>query len=112
MSINHLTAVYLEYAHKIRNYRLLFGNPIFTKTEKFFYNKIHQEVSYFKPGEIFCLDLFNRNEYGSTYWSLYVLRSLQPGVKGEVVPRVSPAVQVLIEAKGCLLYTSPSPRDS
>ena len=50
MSINHLTAVYLEYAHKIRNYRLLFGNPIFTKTEKFFYNKIQQEVSYFKPG--------------------------------------------------------------
>lgn len=83
-----------------KNYRLLFGRPIKTATTEFKYQDITQRVLYFKPGDIFALDLWDRNEYGTTKWSVFVLQAALPGELAVRVPQVKPGAKILLQASG------------
>ena len=56
-----------------------FGNPIRSETFELQYKKITRKVHYFRAGDIFAIDLWDRNEYGTTKWSVYVIQALYLG---------------------------------
>ena len=96
-SLTRFEELYLE-GHK--NYRLLFGKPIKSETTEFKYQDITRRVHYFKPGDIFAIDLWERNEYGTTNWSVFVLQAALPGELAVRIPQVKPAAKILLEASG------------
>lgn len=95
--LTQVEELYLE-GHK--NYRLLFGNPIISEATEFKYQDITRRVNYFKPGDIFAIDLWERNEYGTTNWTVFVLQAALPGEFAVRIPQVKPAAKVLLEAAG------------
>jgi hypothetical protein len=88
------------YLQSQKNYRLLFGKPIKSETTEFKYQEITRRVHYFKPGDIFAIDLWERNDYGTTNWSVFVLQAALPGEFAVRIPQVKPAAKVLLEASG------------
>lgn len=56
--------------------------------------------AYFAPGQIVGLDLWESNDYGTTYWRVFVFKALIPGSTGQTIPHVSPAVHVLLDVQG------------
>jgi hypothetical protein len=97
---NHLTQVEALYEEARLNYRLLFGRPIKWVEKEFCYGKLTRRVAYFRPGQIFALDLWERNQYGTTAWAVYVLQAAGPTELAVKVPQVTPAAKVLLEAIG------------
>jgi len=95
-----LTQVETVYLQGRLNYRLLFGHPVRVVENDFVYGERTRKTSYFQPGEIFALDLWRRNEYGTSAWAVYVLQAAEPGEEAMPVPQVKPAVKVLLEAVG------------
>ena len=57
-------------------------------------------MALFAPGALFGLDIWERNEYGTTRWTFYVLRAGAPGEVVTHVPQVHPGAIVLLEAQG------------
>lgn len=96
----HLTQVETLYSEGHCNYRLLFGHPVKTVEKAFIYGQITKKVAFFKPGDIFALDLWERNEYWIKNWAVYVLQAIKPGQIATCVPQVKPAAKVLLEARG------------
>ena len=82
------------------NYRLLFGYPLRTVEKERQGDLFIKKYSYFKPGDLFALDLWERNAYGTTKWAVYVLQAALPGEMAVRVPLVTPATKVLLEAIG------------
>ncbi|MBN8548237.1 MAG: DUF2840 domain-containing protein [Deltaproteobacteria bacterium] len=95
-----VTRVEELYLEGQKNFRLLFGKPIKSETTEFKYQDITRRVHYFKPGDIFAIDLWERNEYGTTSWSVFVLQAALPGEFAVRIPQVKPAAKVLLEAAG------------
>jgi len=98
-SPDYQTAVALHYLEGRRNYRLLFGHPANLATEDHRYGETH-DIAYFRPGSIFAVDLWDRNEYGTTRWRVYILKA---GTVGEVVdrvPQVRPGAHILLRVEG------------
>jgi hypothetical protein len=80
------------------NYRILFGKP-----RKIAIQNIGQDESswaFFSAGQIFALDLWRCNRYGTIEWAVYVLQSARPGEVIVPVPQVTPGAKVLLEAHG------------
>jgi hypothetical protein len=82
------------------NYRLIFGHPLKVVQQEFEFNRITRKHAFFKPGDIFALDLWDRNAYGTTKWAVYVLQAAGPDEASVPVPQVEPAAKVLVEAVG------------
>lgn len=80
------------------NYRVLFGTPKMIKSQdRQDYKRVYH---YFAPGQIFALDLWRCNEYGTTEWEVYILQAARPQEIIVPVPQVSPGAKVLLEAHG------------
>ena len=99
MNDDYLTRVELDYHREQRNYRLLFGHPV-DMVGKAFRFGVTNQVALFAPGALFGLDLWDRNDYGTTRWTFYVLRAGAPGEVVNQVPQVHPGAIVLLEAQG------------
>ena len=95
-----LTQVEELYLEGRKNYRLLFGNPIRSETVKLKFKKITRKVHYFRAGDIFAVDLWDRNGYDTTKWSVYVIQAACLGEFSMPVAQVSPAPRVLLVAEG------------
>jgi len=80
------------------NYRILFGTPKKITHRSPGENKLSH--AYFEPGQIFALDLWHSNEYGTTEWAVYVLQAARPNELIVQVPQVKPGAKVLLEAHG------------
>jgi len=95
------TQVEILYQEGKLNYRLLFGHPRKLVEKEFVYGRITRKEAFFEPGDIFALDLWQRNQYGTTAWAVYVLQATVPGEKSAVkIPQVEPGARVLLEAHG------------
>ncbi len=99
MNDEYLTRVELDYHRERRNYRLLFGHPVDVVGKSFRFGVTNQ-VALFAPGALFGLDLWERNDYGTTRWTFYVLQAAAPGEVVTPVPQVHPGAIVLLEATG------------
>lgn len=95
-----LTQVEVHYIEGQKNYRILFGKPVKVETKEYGFREITRKLVYFRPGDIFALDLWERNQYGTSNWSVYVLQAAYPGESAFTVPQVKPAVKILLEAVG------------
>ncbi len=95
-----LTEVETLYVEGKLNYRLLFGHPVKVVEKEFTYAERTRRAVYFCPGDIFAIDLWQRNDYGTSAWAVYVLQAAAPGEIAFPVPQVKPAVKVLLEAVG------------
>jgi hypothetical protein len=82
------------------NFRLIFGHPAKVVENEFTYGQRTRETAYFRPGDIFAIDLWRKNEFGTTAWAVYVLQAAAPGETAYPVPQVKPAAKVLLEAVG------------
>jgi len=82
-----------------RNYRLLFGCPVNTETVEFSAGKTVKH-SYFAPEAVFSVVFWDRNDYGTKNWQIYILRAVWPGEEIIKVPYVSPGAEVLLMGKG------------
>jgi hypothetical protein len=80
------------------NYRILFGKP--QKIAIHNTGETDAACAYFNPGQIFALDLWRCNEYGTIEWAVYVLQAARPGEIIVRVPQVTPGAKVLLEAHG------------
>ena len=82
------------------NHRLLFGRPV-RIIEREFVDKVRTRKSiYFKPGDIFGIDLWSQTKYGTSYWAVYVIQAAAPGELALPVPQVAPGAKILLEARG------------
>jgi hypothetical protein len=95
-----LTQASLVFIEGKLNYRLLFGHPLKIVDKEFEYGRTTRRIAYFRPGDIFALDIWERNEYGTTLWAVYVLQAAAPGEIALPVPQVKPAAKILLEACG------------
>ena len=95
-----LTEVETLYVEGKLNYRLLFGHPVRVVEKEFTYGNRTCKAAYFKPGDVFAIDLWQQNEYGTNAWAVYVLQAAAPGESAITVPQVKPAAKVLLEAVG------------
>jgi hypothetical protein len=95
-----LTTVELVYEEGIRNYRLLFGKPVQIVNKEMIFGLRTKKIAFFKPGDIFALDLWERCEYGTKSWTVYVLQAAAIGEVAYPVPQVFPAAKILLEACG------------
>ena len=82
------------------NYRLLFGRPLKVIEKEFTYGRRSRKVAYFRPGDVFAVDLWRRNAYGTSEWAVYVLQAAAPRETALPIPQVKPAAKVLLEAVG------------
>lgn len=96
---DYLTTAALHYLDGRRNYRLLFGNPVNLVTEDYRYGETH-DVAYFRPGSIFAVDLWDRNEYGTMRWRVYILKAGAVGEVVDAVPQIQPGAHILLHVKG------------
>ena len=99
-SDQNLTRFEILYAEGKCNHRLLFGHPLKTVEKDFIYGAITRKLAFFKPGDIFAIDLWERNQYGTKNWAVYVLQAAEAGEAATCVPQVSPAAKILLEARG------------
>ena len=95
----NLTSVQTRYREGRQNYRVLFGEPRRT------YQMARAEgltvtVWCFLPGDRFALDLWACNQYGTIRWRCFVCEAIAPGQKGDRVPLVTPAANVLLHTQG------------
>lgn len=100
MEQKELTSVNLHSIQDRRNYRIVFGHPSLIVNDPAGTEAESWSVWFFDPSNIFCLDLFDRDLYGSTHWSVYVLQAARPGETITPVPQVTPGAKVLLEAHG------------
>lgn len=94
-----LTYVTTEFADGKHNYRRLFGRPVSVRTLADHVG-LTTEVEAYEPGQVFGLDVWDCNEYGTTRWHIYVCRAAAPGEVARVVPQVEPGAVVLLDAVG------------
>ena len=97
---DYLTRFEILYQEGELNFRLLFGHPVKIEEKEFIHGCVTRKYVYFKPGDIFAIDLWQRNVYGTTAWAVFVLQAAGPGEQAVNVPQVKPAVNVLLEARG------------
>lgn len=95
----YLTAVSLSFCEGQRNYRLLFGHPIKTVIDSHRFGETH-ETAYFRPGDIFAVDLWDRNKYGTRRWRILILQAGNVAETVERVPQVTPGARKLLETHG------------
>ena len=82
------------------NHRLLFGRPLRIIETELIYDVRTRKIALFKPGDIFGIDLWEQNQYGTKYWAVYVLQAAAPGELALPIPQVYPAAKILLEARG------------
>ena len=95
-----LTRFEIRFEIKKCNHRLLFGRPIRIIEKEFIDGVRTQKIALFKPGDIFGIDLWEQNEYGTSYWAVYVLQAAAPGELALPIPQIQPAAKILLEARG------------
>ena len=95
-----LTQVETLYVEGELNFRLLFGHPLKVVEKEFTYGRRTRKIAYFRPGDVFAVDLWRRNAYGTNAWAVYVLQAAGPGETALPIPQVKPAAKVLLEAVG------------
>lgn len=94
-----ITYVTSEYRDGVRNYRRLFGRPVTSRkiTDRI---GLTTEIETYSPGQLFALDLWETNEYGTVSWLVYICRAAAAGEVARRVPQVDPGAIVLMEAAG------------
>ena len=58
-----------------------------------------RRVVSFLPGALFAMVYWVGGKYGTTVSRIWVLKTLRPGEAGDVVPSVTPTVEVLLDLK-------------
>ena len=85
--------------HQERSKRqtLLFGAPVLAREIGGPYSERHL---FFEPGQLFGLELWEANDFGTVRWLALVLRAVAPGERASLVPAVSPGAEVLLAVRG------------
>lgn len=97
--MDSLTEVQLLFEEKSRNAKLLFGTP-FNSEDICFSAGVSRRNVYFKPGNLFALELWAANGYGTAFWMIYILRSVWSGERANRIPQVTPGAEILLSARG------------
>ncbi|WNL48576.1 DUF2840 domain-containing protein (plasmid) [Dyella sp. BiH032] len=93
------TRIRTEYKEGVLNNRLIAGNPL--RKEVLASTAGHTiELAHFAPHQRFALDLWRRNEFGTTAWRVIVGRTIAPGEYGQKLPGVHPAAVPLMDVSG------------
>jgi hypothetical protein len=91
-----LTRVILRFDENKRRHELLFGIPASFEE---ICGSLERHV-FFTPGQVFGLEIWEANDYGTVRWILYILKSLAPGEKGSTLAPVSPGAEILFCVRG------------
>jgi hypothetical protein len=100
MGQRNLTKVRTEHIEGVRNFRLLFGSPIYTKSVNSQSDAVIITDHFFEPASIFGLDLWEQNAYGTRAWAFYVVQAIAPDQRAQGIIQVSPGGRILLKARG------------
>ena len=76
---------------------LLFGAPVLAREIGGPYFERHL---FFEPGQLFGLELWEANDFGTVHWLILVLRAVAPGERASLVVSVTPGAEILLAAHG------------
>jgi hypothetical protein len=80
-----------------KRHQLVFGDPVLTREIGGPYCERHL---FFEPGQLFGLELWEANDYGTLRWLFLVLRAVEPGEAVSLLASVSPGAEILLAAHG------------
>lgn len=93
------TQVITLYDERRGNLRLLFGDPVETRKleERKGYTKT---LNIFEEGQLFALDCWLKNDYGTRSWRVLVCKCARAGERVYTVPLVRPGALILFDVTG------------
>lgn len=94
-----LTRVTLDYMEGLRNHRLLFGHVYDMETIIMLQGN-GLRYAYFLPGQIVGYERWEQNRYGTKKWTIFVLKTLEPGYLASKIPGVNPGAECLLKISG------------
>lgn len=92
----HLTRVTLKHEEYRHRHELVFGEPVS-------YQDVcgdMERYAFFAPDQLFGLEVWEANDYGTVLWILYIMRAVHPGENGTPTPQVSPGAEILLAVRG------------
>ena len=92
----NLTRLILKYEKNRRRHELLFGDPVSFREEC----GLVERHAYFAPEQVFGIEVWEADDYGTIFWTLYILRAVAPGEVGTPLPQVSPGAEILLSVRG------------
>lgn len=92
---SYLTRVALKFVPQQVNVWLKFGKPILELRKD-----SSLRYALFEPGQIFCRLAWFANEFGTTQWTLMILKAARLGEPVSVIEGVMPGAQVLLRLSG------------
>lgn len=93
----NLTRLIMLYQEKKKRCALVFGDPVLYREIGGPYFERH---AFFAPGQLFAVELWEANRYGTLRWLLLVLRAVGPGERATVLPSVAPGAEILFCVQG------------
>lgn len=93
----NLTRLVVMYKEKRKRHQLVFGNPVVTREVGGPYFERHL---FFEPGQLFGLEIWEANDYGTVRWLILVLRAVAPGERASLIASVTPGAEILLAARG------------
>ncbi len=92
-----LTRLILMHQEKTRRWQLVFGEPGVIREVGGPFTERHV---FFQPGQLFGVEFWEANEYGTVSWHVMVLRAVAPGERAHVLKQVAPGAEILLDAGG------------
>lgn len=92
-----LTRLILMHHEKNRRWQLVFGEPEDIREVGGPFAERHV---FFLPGQLFGVEFWEANEYGTVSWHVMVLRAVTPGERAHVLKQVTPGAEILLDAGG------------
>jgi hypothetical protein len=94
---SNLTRLIVMHQEYKKRHQLVFGGPVLTREVGGPYAERHL---FFEPGQLFGLEIWEANDYGTVRWLLLVLRAAEPGERVALLPQVAPGAEILLAAHG------------
>jgi hypothetical protein len=92
----NLTLLILKYEKDRRRHDLLFGDPVSFREEC---GSVERHA-FFAPGQLFGIEVWEANDYGTISWTIYVLRAVAPGETATPLRQVNPGAEILLSVRG------------
>jgi hypothetical protein len=93
----NLTRLIVMHQEDKRRHQLVFGYPVLIREIGGPYCERHL---FFEPGQLFGLEIWEANDYGTVRWLLLVLRAAEPGERVALLPQLAPGGEILLAAQG------------
>jgi hypothetical protein len=93
----NLTRLVVMHQKNKKRHQLVFGYPVLNREIGGPYCERHL---FFEPGQLFGLEIWEANDYGTVRWLLLVLRAAAPGEQMALLPQLAPGAEILVAAHG------------